>query len=221
MAGRREQQKQGREQRILRAAAHLFETKGYAESAMEDVAARAGLAVGTLYNYFRSKSELLLAILRRETDESLASGQRVIEGRPEDPIDAVTALVGGYLDVFAHHERRLWRDLMAAAIASPDSVGPATFEADLRLVAQLVSLLESLRARGALGAHVEVGRSAIVLYSIYFTWFSAFLAGEGMTIENLREEIRRGIELAMRGLLPTSEDRGAGSGASSREGDTS
>jgi AcrR family transcriptional regulator len=221
MAGRREQQKQSRERRILRAAARLFATKGYAETAMEDVAASADLAVGTLYNYFRSKSELLLAILRRETDELLASGQRVIEGPPEDPIDAVTALVGTYLDVFAHHERRLWRDLMAAAIADPDSVGATAFEADLRLVAQLVSLLESLLARGVLGAHVEAGRSAIMLYSIYFTWFSAFLASEGMTIESLREEIRRGIELAMRGLLPMGEYRGASSGAASREGDKS
>ena len=218
MAGRREQQKRGRERRILRAAARLFATKGYPETAMEDVAASADLAVGTLYNYFRSKSGLLLAILQRETDQLLASGRRVIEAPPKDPIDAVAALIGTYLDVFAHHERRLWRDLMAAAIADPDGVGAAAFQADLRLLAQLVSLLESLRARGVLGAQEEAGRSAITLYSIYFTWFSAFLVNEGMTIESLREEIRRGVGLAMRGLLPLGEDRGAGRGAASREG---
>ena len=66
-AGLRARQKQERERRILKAAEQLFARKGFAGVAMEDVAARAGLAVGTLYNYFPSKLALLLAILRRET----------------------------------------------------------------------------------------------------------------------------------------------------------
>ena len=66
--GRRDRQKQEREHRIVQAAGELFARKGYSDVAMEDVAARAGLAVGTIYNYFPSKSALLLAIVRRETE---------------------------------------------------------------------------------------------------------------------------------------------------------
>jgi AcrR family transcriptional regulator len=208
MAQRREQQKRGRERRILRAAVRLFGTKGYAETAMEDVAATAGLAVGTLYNYFRSKSELLLTILQRETEELLAAGQRVVDHPPDDPADAVAALIETYTGVFVHHDQKLWRDFLAAAISAPATVGAAAFKADLRLIGQLALLLEKLRARGVVGAHVEGGRAAITLYSIYFTWFSAFLVSEGMTLERLREEIRRGTEIAMRGLLPLGEERG-------------
>jgi AcrR family transcriptional regulator len=209
MAQRREQQKRGRERRILRAAARRFGTKGYAETAMEDVAARANLAVGTLYNYFRSKSELLLAILRRETEDLLAAGQQVVDDPPDDPADAIAALIETYLIVFEHHSRKLWRDLLAAAIADPGAIGAATFQADLRLIAQLSLLLEKLQAHRLLGAHVEPGRAAITIYSIYFTWFSVFLVSEDMTIERLHEEIRRGTEIVMCGLLPLAEERGA------------
>ena len=209
MAAKREQQKQDRERRILRAAAHLFGTKGYAETAMEDVAASARLAVGTLYNYFRSKSELLLAILRRETDELLAAGQQRVDDPSEDPSDAIAAVVEAYLGVFAHHHRKLWRDLFAAAIAEPSAIGAAAFQADLRLIGQLTALLEKLRERGSLGAHVEPGRAAITLYGTYFVWFALFLVDEGVTIERLREELRRGIEIGVRGLLPMSEQREA------------
>src|ERR1700722_9080587 len=66
--GRRELQKHARERRILSAARRLFDRKGYAKTSMEDVADRAGLAVGTLYNYFHSKDHLLLGIMRREAD---------------------------------------------------------------------------------------------------------------------------------------------------------
>jgi AcrR family transcriptional regulator len=209
---RREQQKLDRERRILGAATRLFESKGYADTAMEDVAAGAGLAVGTLYNYFRSKPDLLLAILGRETEELLAAGRRVVDAPPDDPADAVSALIDTYLRVFAHHEKQLWRDLVAAAVAEPLAMGRATFEADLRLLGQLVELLERLQASGVLGAHVEVGRAAIALFSIYFTWFSVFLVTEGVTVEIVSAEIRRGIEIAMRGLLP------GGSDAVSRQG---
>jgi len=208
MAQRREQQKRGRERRILRAAARRFGTNGYAETAMEDVAASANLAVGTLYNYFRSKSELLLAILRRETEDLLAAGQQVVDDPPDDPADAIAALIETYLGVFEHHSRRLWRDLLAAAIADPGAIGAATFQADLRLIAQLSLLLEKLQAHCLLGAHVEPGRAAITIYSIYFTWFSVFLVSEDITIERLREEIRRTTEIAMRGLLPPGGERG-------------
>ena len=73
--GLRDRQKQQRERRIVKAAEKLFARKGYAEVAMEDVAASAGLAVGTIYNYFPSKSALLLAIVRSETESLLARGR--------------------------------------------------------------------------------------------------------------------------------------------------
>ncbi len=207
MAHTREQQKHGRERRILLAATHLFSTKGYAQTTMEDVAASARLAVGTLYNYFRSKSELLLAILRRETEELLAAAQQRVDDPSDDPTDAIAAVIEAYLGVFAHHDRKLWRDLFAAAIAEPSTIGAAAFRADLQLIGQLSSLLERLRDRGVLGAHVEPGRAAIALYGTYFVWLAVSLVDEDVTIERLREEVRRGVEIAMRGLLPMDEER--------------
>jgi len=208
MARRRDKQKQRREQRILRAAARLFGSQGYAESAMEDVASKAGLAVGTLYNYFRSKSELLLAILRRETEDLLAAGQGVLDDPPDDPADAIAALIETYLSVFDDHSRTLWRDLLACAIHDPGTIGAAAFQADLRLIAQLSFLLEKLKTHGRLGAHAEPGRAAITLYSLYFTWFSLFLISEELTLERLHEEVRRGSEIVIRGLLPAGTEHG-------------
>ena len=187
---------------------------------MEDVAASARLAVGTLYNYFRSKSELLLAILRRETEELLAAAQRRVDDPSDDPTDAIAAVIEAYLGVFAHHDRKLWRDLFAAAIAEPSTIGGAAFRADLQLIGQLSSLLEKLRDRGVLGAHVEPGRAAIALYGTYFVWLAVSLVNESVTIERLRQEVRRGVEIGMRGLLPdgrgTRDARRAKHGISTR-----
>ena len=48
---------------ILNAARCVFARQGYAETVVDDIATRAGIAKGTLYIYFKSKEEIFLAAL--------------------------------------------------------------------------------------------------------------------------------------------------------------
>jgi AcrR family transcriptional regulator len=59
-------EKETRREAILAVALGLFAETSFPALRMEDVAARAGLAKGTLYLYFRTKEELFLALLQRE-----------------------------------------------------------------------------------------------------------------------------------------------------------
>ena len=113
-AGRRERQKQDRERRILAAARRLFDRKGYDATSMENVAARAGLAVGTLYNYFPSKEELLFAISRADTEPLLRIGEAILADLPDDPAEAIGALTEVMVQGITAGERRLWRELFVA-----------------------------------------------------------------------------------------------------------
>lgn len=51
---------------ILDAARSVFSRDGYSESSVEDVAAEAGIAKGTVYLYFKSKEDLYLAAVLRD-----------------------------------------------------------------------------------------------------------------------------------------------------------
>jgi len=63
---------QARRGQILKAAAAVFSEKGYHRATSKDIAAAAGISEGTIYNYFRSKSDLLVAIIARLSElESL------------------------------------------------------------------------------------------------------------------------------------------------------
>ncbi|HLH75726.1 MAG TPA: TetR/AcrR family transcriptional regulator [Candidatus Binataceae bacterium] len=63
-ADKREQHTEARCEQILHAALLLFARKGFAETTMEEVAAEANLAKGSLYLYFPSKDALLEQLLR-------------------------------------------------------------------------------------------------------------------------------------------------------------
>ena len=62
---RRERRVERRQEEILRAAASVFATKGYAQATTREIAAAADMAEGSLYNYFSSKRDILVAIISR------------------------------------------------------------------------------------------------------------------------------------------------------------
>jgi AcrR family transcriptional regulator len=54
-----------RRSQILTAAEGVFTKKGFDEARMDDIAGKTGLSKGTLYLYFKSKDDLIMAILDR------------------------------------------------------------------------------------------------------------------------------------------------------------
>lgn len=69
---------------ILNAAEKEFE-KGIAKARMEDIAAKAGVAVGTLYNHFSDRQALLNAVIkarRSEMSEAIDASIKATEKEP-------------------------------------------------------------------------------------------------------------------------------------------
>ncbi len=58
---------------ILNAAMKVFNRKGLADARMEDIAKEAELSVGGVYWYYKSKDEVVFAILDQVIDEDVSS----------------------------------------------------------------------------------------------------------------------------------------------------
>lgn len=56
-------------QRILEAGAELFSHEGYHATSSKKIARAAGISVGSFYNHFRDKKELLLAVYREHVEK--------------------------------------------------------------------------------------------------------------------------------------------------------
>ena len=201
MAGVRERQKLAREQRILDEAGRLFAGQGYAASRIGQIARAAGLAVGTIYTYFPSKAEILLAIIRRDVQATLAGVEQVLKDPTLGPIEAVARLCDVYLSLLGRHDRRLWRELIGATLANPDTIAPAALQQDLRLLLQLAALIRELQGRGLLNPEVDPGRAAMTLSGVYVTWLLAYITSDDIDPDTVRRELRAGAEIIMKGLL--------------------
>src|SRR6267154_3540256 len=67
----KEKQRQERETLILQAAEEVLMEKGYHETSIDEIAARVGIAKGTVYLHFPSKEDLVIAIFERDMQQLL------------------------------------------------------------------------------------------------------------------------------------------------------
>ena len=72
-----------RRNQILDAATQVFAEKGFHRATIKDIARVAGIADGTIYTYFASKTDVLLAILNR-LNETTEREQQFSQGSEED-----------------------------------------------------------------------------------------------------------------------------------------
>ena len=84
-AAPRQRRKDARPQELLDAALALFVEKGFAATRSEEVAARAGVAKGTLYRYYPSKEELFKAMVRENLSVHIAESA-ALAAQHEGPI---------------------------------------------------------------------------------------------------------------------------------------
>jgi len=129
---------------LLEAAEQVFADKGVDGARIEDIAARAGVAVGTIYNYFGDSAELLktLIVQRRSDllsrlDEAMADAKR--QRAPWS--GQVEAFIRVTLDCMRDHHR-----FYAILMQCENRKGPASLDG---VSTEFYSRAEALVRRGA------------------------------------------------------------------------
>ena len=82
---------------ILRSATKVFARKGFFNSKVSDIAAKAGIADGTVYLYFKSKDEILHSIFDRAMAEFITEGRQELE-KLDDPVEKLRKISSLHLD---------------------------------------------------------------------------------------------------------------------------
>jgi AcrR family transcriptional regulator len=102
---------------ILEGAAQILEAGGLAAFTTNAVAERAGVSIGTLYQYFTDKNAILLALAKREMQAALADVARALQGEFDPAPEArVRAMVRVLVNAF-HGRQRARKAVMQAILA--------------------------------------------------------------------------------------------------------
>jgi AcrR family transcriptional regulator len=173
--------------RVLDAALELASEGGYDAVQMRDVAARAQVALGTIYRYFSSKDHLLAA---GQVEMWRIQAAALVDRPPAGatPADRVVALLGRSMrGALSEPERTA---ALITASASPD---PAVRDCQAEMMAIMDDVLIDAMA------DVEVERRAAVavtLRQVWFAWLLGWVNGW-----NDAATVNRQLETATRLLL--------------------
>ena len=205
MAGLREKQKKEKEYRIIKASLELFTSKGFNETTMEEIAEKAEVGVGTLYNYVKSKGDLLLLILTDTTDDLYIEAEKIIENPSSDVVEALVDLLKIYMQgLFLSMPQNLFKDILAVIFSQQydKSNFGKLMKLDYKLMNQVKNLLNVYIEKGLIDSNVNTEILSFNIYSVVLMQFMGALMQEPIPLEMLSEVMRSQITLLYNGFKP-------------------
>lgn len=205
--GLRERKKRNTREAILAAAQELFLEKGYKAASVEMIAEASGVAVGTIYNYFASKAEIMVELNAGETERAIARLQslNLVDNSVEDILWEV---VSSMLFIIGKYPRELIRELMAATIENNrSSLTSGLVSQDARFIGYLSSVIGTLKEAGRLKPEADPDTVAFGVYSLVFGGVLWYAVDESSNIDDTGVQIAGMIGQFCRGILPEGESR--------------
>jgi AcrR family transcriptional regulator len=188
--------------RLLAAATAAFAEAGE-DVALETIAARAGVGIGTLYRHFPNRDALVVAAYRHEVDALCAAAKDLLAAQPAD--EALRAWADRFVDYIA--TKRTMGNALRSAAANDSPLYAETREHTL---GALRLLLDAGAAAGTLRSDVDPRDVLRIMSGIWFLpdgpeWRENVGRMLGLVIDGLRYGVPERAQQATR--KPTGQRR--------------
>jgi AcrR family transcriptional regulator len=185
---RRERRKLEVRNRILQAAAELFEERGCKAATVVDICDRADVAKTSFFNHFPSKQDVLCALAVVVFDELVADVERARAGYS----DTALSLCAFFRDIAAQMDGAgpTAREFTAELIRATQDAG---FESDenKRLNAAFERLVEDGRRRGDVTSPHRNDTLGEMISAVYYGLIMAWIQNDTYAIERKAAEAAR------------------------------
>ncbi len=202
--GRRERKKLETRRRIFRSAFELFALKGFEGTTVEEIARRADVAKGTVFNYFANKQALLLAaheawMHRLEEDLGLPESW---DGATRDQLVRILA----YLADLSIENREVSRlvifETMREAYLRLNGAESEGSRDSLRILEELVeTVIRKGQAGGEIRSGVDPEQAASLVASSAFSTLVRWLV-KGGSADDMKAALESKLDLIFCGLNP-------------------
>lgn len=202
----RKSQKEATRQRVLEAARELFETQGYEETTVREIARRAEVSVGSVFTTFTSKGDILSQVMTDRLDGLYAELDRVAPSLRGSTADRLRSLFAIH---FAYETQRTKLFLAHIAAAYDWTLGPTTkpYGKNQRLRQVVRDCLTDGVARGDVDPSVDPEAVVDALMAIY-AWTYRLAAWEDADAATLSAVFDRQVGLIADGFRPRPPSAG-------------
>jgi len=183
----------------------VFREHGYENATTREIAARAGVAVGTVFVYARDKRDLLMTIVNDDLEAVTDASFATLAG--EGPfLEKLIALFepryrywvpDPEISTFALHETA------AARVGDVPSETERFYRRRHRMLEWIAALVAQEQQAGRLGTSDDPPTIALFLMGTYLAHCRFWLSEHDPKVPDGIARLRRQLELAMNGLKPS------------------
>lgn len=198
----RQTQKEATRKRVLDAARDLFETVGYEETTVREIATRAGVAVGSVFTCFASKAEVLSQVMQDRLEDLYAELDRITPHLRGTVVDRLSSIFAIH---YAFETRRT--PLFLAHIAAAYNWRPGSdsvpYGRNPRLRGMIHDCVEDGQTRGEVASDADIALVVDTLMAAY-AWNYRLAAWEQAGPDQMGAIMERQIALIAQGFAPSS-----------------
>ncbi len=140
-------------QQIIQAAAEVFGTRSFQNAAISEIAQKASVAEGTLYQYFKNKEDLFFSIPAQKTEEFCEEFNLHLEGI-YDGLNKIRKLIWYYLYFFKMNPAYA-RILMLEMRVSKSFIKSGTYDRIKAFTDRVLEIIEEGQAEGSIRSGVD------------------------------------------------------------------
>ena len=196
-AGRRARAKAASRARIVESAIRLFGERGIDAVTVDEIAAAADVGKGTIYNYFRTKEDIVVAFMA-DVEQKVHAKLRELDTAKRPLAAVLTEFVTLQFEMKAPHHHFV-RVFFAQMFARTEQFLPYMAQIHELGRSTTASLFEALRKRRAIRADVSIEDLTLVFHTMHLG-LSALWAIEGPPFHGTYHVLRREIALFCEGL---------------------
>jgi AcrR family transcriptional regulator len=187
----KEKQRREREELIIQAAKEVLLEKGYYETSMDEIAARVGIAKGTIYKHFPGKEDLVFGIFRRDMQLLIRGIDTIIEKESTATASAKLRTVLNFIYTgFFHKHTQLFASIyngidMKRLLADKGGCMSDLWES---IVSRVKQIFDEGKATGEFNASIPTKIMAFSFFSLFSPKvYDSMLVAEGYTREEIIE----------------------------------
>ena len=201
--GRRARRKASTKARIVAAALALFRARGFERTTTSAIARKAGIAEGTVFNYFPTKDDIALYFLEQEVDQAIATVRANRRLRKAPLEERLFVLVQTQLELLGPHERFIGAAFVEAL--KPGSklgvFSPSAQALQFRYLAFVQELVdEAIRRREITPAGWWTPHVFWIYYlGVLLYWLRDTSDGKQQTLAFLDRSLKIGVAMLKRG----------------------
>ena len=162
---------------------------------------KAGVGLGTAYNYFKSKEELFILAMAEDSVDTTDQNLEKINWAGGSAADIVCSAIFSQIKRMNWANKKIWRiafPIILSSMKSDKLPIREVLRADFKMIEKIKGLIRQMKERGLIANDFDEDTANDLIFSALFYHTSLYIYSDEATFEEVLDRIRKNIEFVFR-----------------------